>query len=281
MTTVALDDTTLWYDETGEGRPLVFVHGGWSNAHAWTPQVESFADEYRVIRLDVRGHGRTGATDEERYSIDLFTDDLERLLDHLNVESPLLCGLSLGGMVVQNYLDRHPDRAAGALLAGPVRSMPPVDMPTWVKPFCSPLPALAGSLATMGSEATFRSMLAGITVTTGSRWLSIDPSVRRAAIATAGEVDPDEFHKVFAALYRFDPPDLSHVETPVALVFGDHEAPLVKYQGRRLAAEVGASVTEIPDAGHLVNLDAPSAFDETLADLLADLDAPRAGAASD
>ncbi len=281
MTTLSADDATLWYDEHGSGPPLVFVHGGWSDADAWEPQAEAFAEDYRVVRFDGRGHGRTGGSPCERYSIDLFTDDLERLLDELDVERPVLCGLSLGAMVVQNYLDRHPDRAAGAVLAGPVRSMPPVELPPLTKPFLSPLPALSVSLATMGSEATFRSMLASIRATTGSVWLSVDPEVRADAVETAGRVSPREFRKIFAALYRFDPPELSHVETPVAVVYGDEEAPLVKRQGRQLARETDGSLTEIADAGHLVNLDDAPAFDETLGAFLDGIDPSRAGTASD
>lgn len=269
MTTLSIEETTHWYDEQGEGPPLVLVHGGWSNADYWQPQVDAFADEYRVIRLDFRGHGRTGPTDQRNYSVDLYTDDLERLLDHLDVERPLLCGLSLGSMVVENFLDRHPDRAEGAILAGPVRSMPPVDLSPWVKPFISPIPALSVSLATIGSEATFRAMLASIRATTGSVWLSVDRDTRETAISVAGEMTPSEFRKTFAALYRYDPSDLSHVETPVALIYGDEEAPLVKEQGRRLARTVNATVTEIPDAGHLVNVDNPRAFNAAVEESLA------------
>lgn len=273
VTTVSLDDATVWYEERGEGPPLVFIHGGWSSAEAWTPQFERFADDYRVVRFDVRGHGETGPTDRDRYSIDLYADDLERLLDHLDVDRPILCGLSLGSMVAQTFLDRHPARAAGAVLAGPVRSMPPVDLPRWIKPALSPVPSLGLSLGTMGSEATFRSMLGAIRATTGSVWLSVDRSVRAAAIETAGEMPREEFRKTFAALYRHDPPDLSHVESPVSVVYGDEEAIPVKQQGRALAREVDGTLTEVADAGHLVNLDNTEAFDAACRSFLATLPA--------
>ena len=115
MATLAVEDGTLWYDNHGEGRPLVFLHGAWMSADAWEPQVERFGDEYRVIRLDLRGHGRSGTTDRRRYSVDLFVDDLEALLDHLDVEDPIICGLSLGNLITQAYLDRHPTDPAAAV----------------------------------------------------------------------------------------------------------------------------------------------------------------------
>ncbi len=274
MATLEVSDGTLWYDEVGDGPPLVFVHGGWMNGDAWRPQVDRFADEYRTITLDVRGHGRTGTTDRDRYSVSLFADDLESLLASLEVERPILCGLSLGSMIVQEYLDRHPDRAAGAILAGPVRSMPPVDVPTGVKPFLSPLPALTATLSVAGPQATFRSLLGSIRTVTSGPWLSTDSAIRSQAMEAVGNVSRAEFRKIFDALYAFDPPELSHVTTPTLVVYGEAEAPPVKRQGRRIAAAVDdGRWTEVPDAGHLVNQDNPQTFNDVCAAFLSDIDA--------
>jgi non-heme chloroperoxidase len=272
MPTLALDDVDLQYEVTGDGQPLVFVHGGWMNGDAWRTQVERFAADNRVITVDLRGHGRTGATDTREYSIGLFTDDLEALLAHLDVERPVLCGLSLGGMVVQEYLDRHPDEAAGAIVAGPVRSMPPFEIPSAVKPFVSPLPVLATTLSVAGSAATFQSLLASIRPVNGGPWLSVDPSIHSWARSAVGDVDSSEFRKIFRALYEYEPPTLSHVTTPLLVVYGDTEVSMVKNQGNRLGSAVpDGTVREIPDAGHLVNQDNPEAFNDALAEFMAGL----------
>jgi pimeloyl-ACP methyl ester carboxylesterase len=274
MATLRLDDGTIWYEERGDGRPLVFVHGGWSTSEAWRPQVDRFADSHRVITADLRGHGRTGATDARRYSVEQFADDLEALLDHLDADDPVLCGLSLGSMVVQEFLSRHPDAASGAIIAGPVRSMPPVDFPATIKPFVSPLPAISASLATMGSAGTFQSMLGSIRATTGGVWLALEPSVRAEAIDAVGDVPRSEFRKIFGALYRYDPPGLTGVSTPTLVVYGEAEAPLVKRQGREIAGEVDdGRVIEIPNAAHMVNQDAPGTFNTALAEFLDGLEA--------
>ena len=269
MATLALDDATLWYEETGDGPPLVLIHGGWSDSEAWRAQVDYFSRDHRVITYDVRGHGRTGETDRQRYSMDLFVDDLDRLLDHLDVERPLLCGLSLGSMIVQAFLARHPDRAAGAVVAGAIRSMPPIDVPGWTKPFVSPVPALGASLATVGSRATFQSLLRSIQLTTGTPWLSIDPATRSRAADTAGKIPSAEFLKIFGSLYRCDPPDLSDVSSPVIAIYGDREVGPVKRQSEQIAATVqdGTSIT-IPDAAHFVNHDAPEAFNSAVGSFL-------------
>lgn len=273
MTTLPIEDGTLWYEERGEGPPLVCLHGGWYNADSWRPQVDRFADENRVVTYDLRGHGRTGATGSRRYSVDLFVDDLERLLAHLGIERPILCGLSVGGMIIQSYLDRHPDGARGAVIGGPIQSMPPIDLPSAMKSFLTPMPVIAGMASTFGSAATFRTLLGSIRATTGGPWLTVDPAVRKRAMAALDDVSPDEYRKVFRAIYEFEPPDLSDVRTPILVLYGDQESPLVKRQGRRLAETVArGSWREVPDAGHLVNQDNPGAFNAACAEFFAELE---------
>lgn len=269
MAALELEDGHLWYDETGGGPPLVCLHGGWMDGDAWQPQAARFADEFRVIRPDFRGHGRTGPTDRRRYSIDLFVDDVERLLSHLGADRPVLCGLSLGAMVVQSYLDRHPEGATAAILGGPLRSMPPLDLPAWLKRCGAPESGIRTSLAVAGSKTTYRSLLASIRTAQGGPWLSTDRDTRSRAVEAAGEMPRSEFRKVFDALYRFDPPDLSGVAVPTLAVYGRDEAPLVKRQGRQIvgAVERGRAAA-VPDAAHLVNVDNPRAFNEVVADFL-------------
>lgn len=267
MATLSLEDGTFWYEETGEGVPLVFVHGGWTNGDAWRPQVERFAESFRVVTLDLRGHGRTGATDRASYSIDLFAEDLRRLLDHLDATRPVLCGISLGSMVVQRYLSRHPGEVRAAVLAGAIQSMPPVTLPPAVKPFLSPLPALSLSLSTTGPRTTFRAMLDSIRPLNGGPWLALDPAVRAWVMDAVGEVSDTEFLKVFDALYDFEAPDLSGAAPPTLVVHGESEAVPVKRQSARVADTVadGRRVT-VPDAAHLVNQDNPAAFDAACAE---------------
>ncbi|MFB6311281.1 MAG: alpha/beta fold hydrolase [Salinirussus sp.] len=269
MATLAVDGDDLWYDDTGDtARPIVFLHGAWSNADAWDQQWKAFGSEYRVIRMDLRGHGRTGPTEPRRYTVELFADDLEALVETLDLEAPILCGLSMGNIVIQEFLDRHPDRAAGAVLCGPARSMPPIELPAATKLF-GPPPAMGTSLSLTGSKQTFRAMLRSIRAAHGGPWLAVDPDVREQAIEAAGEMATGEYRKVFRALYAYDPPTLSHVRTPTMAIYGRHESPLVKRQGRRAVDEVGdGPVVAVDDAAHLVNLDNPAGFNSAVNEFL-------------
>lgn len=270
MPTLSLEDGTLWYEIRGNGPPLVCLHGGWQNADSWRPQIDRFAREYSVITYDLRGHGRTGATGSRRYSVDQFADDLERLLDHLDIERPILFGISIGGMVIQSYLDRHPDGAFAAVIGGPLRSMSPVEFPSALKPLVSPLPAITWMVSTIGPTLTFQSLLNMIRGTTGKPWITIHSTVRSQVMAAVREVAREEFLKIFRALYEFVPPNLSHVRTPTLALYGDHEAPPIKRQGEQLAKTIPRGVCrEISDSGHLVNQDNPRSFNEACTEFLA------------
>lgn len=250
----------------GTGHPLVFVHGGWLSGEMWRPQVDHFADEYQVITVDIRGHGQTGATDARRYSIDLFAADLRATLDALDVGDPILCGLSLGGLVAQAYAVDHD--VAGLVLADTVESIPPVPMTALQKQFLFPKPSLYPTFRMLGASAAFRMLLQSVRAVEGGRWLALDDDVREYALSEVDAFSTREFVKVFDALYEAGGVDVSDVDVPSLVLYGDHEAGAVVAQNRSLARSLDASTAVISEAGHLSNLDNPEAFNETLTEFL-------------
>lgn len=259
---------SLAYDDDGSGPTLVMLHGAWLSVESWRPQRERFAADHRVVVPDLRGHGRSGPGDRRRYSVDLFAADLEGLLDRIGVDRAVICGLSLGSMVAQAYAARNPERVAGIVLAGAVRTFPPVPIPRALKRLTSPIVPLGGSLSLAGTEPTVRALLAAVQVTTGRPWLAHDPEIRTEAFDTIAATPPAEFRKTFEALYRFEPPSLEAVSAPACVVYGEHEVPAVKRQGRALARRLDGNVVEVPGAAHLVNRDTPDVFDEALGGVL-------------
>jgi pimeloyl-ACP methyl ester carboxylesterase len=89
---------SLHYEEYGRGDPLLLVHGLGSSCQDWEYQIPTLSAHYRVIVVDVRGHGRSDKP-HERYSIPGFSADIEALLDHLHLGPVHLVGLSMGGMI--------------------------------------------------------------------------------------------------------------------------------------------------------------------------------------
>ena len=104
--TAEVNGTQIYYEIRGKGHPLVLVHGGLMDRRMWDDQFEFFARDYKVIRYDVRGHGRS-AVPSEPFS---HTHDLYGLLNYLNIESTYLIGLSMGGAIAIDFVLEHPDR---------------------------------------------------------------------------------------------------------------------------------------------------------------------------
>ena len=112
---VEVGDARLYYEVTGDGPPLVLLHGGFLDTRMWDPQMEAFAEHHRVIRYDARNHGRSKGVPGQ-YT---HYGDLLALLDHLEIGKATLVGLSLGGRTIIDFAIAHPQRAATIVLVSP------------------------------------------------------------------------------------------------------------------------------------------------------------------
>lgn len=98
MPYVSVNGIHLYYEESGLGAPLLLVHGLGSSSRDWEAQTEHFADQYRVLRLDLRGHGHSERP-EGPYYISQFARDVAVVLRKLDAAPAHVIGLSMGGMV--------------------------------------------------------------------------------------------------------------------------------------------------------------------------------------
>lgn len=103
-----------WDDTGGNGLPLLLIHGFPLCRKMWHPQRTKLSSEgFRIITPDLRGFGESDAVDGP-YSVDIFADDIIALLDHLGIDKAVIGGMSMGGYVLFNLLERYPERLAGA-----------------------------------------------------------------------------------------------------------------------------------------------------------------------
>jgi 3-oxoadipate enol-lactonase len=98
MPKLFVNNTGIYYEVTGQGEPLVFIHGLASNSRSWKKQIPFFSQHYRVITFDIRGHGRSDKP-LGSYSIKLFATDTVELMKALGVDSAHIVGFSMGGMI--------------------------------------------------------------------------------------------------------------------------------------------------------------------------------------
>jgi len=115
---IPVNDINVSYNDEGPKKApvIIFIHGFPLNKSMWDKQSEKLKGSYRVIAYDIRGHGDTdlGAID---FSIDLFAQDLIDFMDALKIEKTMLCGLSMGGYIALNAIDKHPNRFSALILS--------------------------------------------------------------------------------------------------------------------------------------------------------------------
>ncbi len=111
---ITVNGVTLAVDARGEGPAVLFVHAYPLDRTMWEQQVNAL-DGYRRIAPDLRGFGLSDAPDLG-YSMTTYADDLAALLDTLHVDDVVLCGLSLGGYVLFEFVRRHRGRVRGLVL---------------------------------------------------------------------------------------------------------------------------------------------------------------------
>ena len=111
--------------------PLVTLsHSLAANMHMWAPQLPALTDEFRVLRFDTRGHGKTSAPPGD-YTLDLLADDLFALLDGLEIEATHYVGLSMGGMIGQTAALKDQSRFRSLALCDTSSRVPAQASPIW------------------------------------------------------------------------------------------------------------------------------------------------------
>jgi len=256
MATVETNGIETYYERRGDGPPIVFVHGAVVDHGQWLPQAEALSDAYTTVIYDVRGHGRTGGSTVDRYTFDLFADDLDALIDALDLTNPVVCGLSLGGCIAQAYATRYPDRLSGLILADTFTSGDwrwPERLQWGLLGATVPLARFVGYQRIERAMVWLQERLRG-------EEASGDYAEIERLRASGPPMTTDEFAKVIGALRSVPETtfDLSALSAPTLILYGEHEMGFVKRHAAKLAAEIDDStVVEVPGGAHASNLDEP------------------------
>ena len=269
MPKVTANHIEQYYEIYGQGPTLVLVHGGFVDSRMWQPQVEHFQQHFKVLRYDLRGHGQSGPSERSRYSIGLLAEDLLALLDALGIEQFTLCGLSLGGMIAQQFAVRHSERLRALVLADTAVSTS-LTLSDWLQRYLFfPKWLLLLTLRMMGSRQFVRFSFWLARVTRSEAWIGQDEAVREYLHATMLKMEPAEYRKVYAAIYDFSLQPLERIGCPTLVLLGEHESKSVYRHAEEIVRRVPLSELQlIPDAGHTSNLEKPEAFNKAVADFL-------------
>lgn len=115
---LAFGDTRIHFRDVGprDAQTLILVHGFSASLHTWEPWVTDLKRDYRVISLDLPGHGLSRCIDNEEIGTQQFIDTITKVADTLGIERFTIAGNSMGGGAAWNYALAHPDRVQGLVL---------------------------------------------------------------------------------------------------------------------------------------------------------------------
>jgi pimeloyl-ACP methyl ester carboxylesterase len=245
------------YTDSGQGIPLVFVHGYPLNRQMWKPQVQGLSDVARVLAPDLRGHGESQAVPGP-YSVDLFADDLAAFLDALGVRQKIvLCGLSMGGYIVFAFYRKYAARLAGLILTA-TRAAADTPQARLARDQSAELARQQGVHAIV--DAMLPKLVAPATSQTRPELVE---RARQIMAATSLE---GILGDLVALKERPDStPTLAEITVPTLLLPGAEDQIIPLQEAKAIHAAIQGSVLEvIPEAGHLPNLENPAVFNAAI-----------------
>ena len=241
------DILTAYHDE-GQGEPLLLLHGFTGSKLDFHDQLGWFADRYRVLAPDQRGHGESSNLGRaDAYTFDILVDDLAGDLDALDVPRCHLLGHSMGGMVAMRFALRHPERLTSLIL-----------MDTAAEPLTIFPQALREQLAEevrangcASRVKMMREMPLSDAQKRGVDFLGGDEHWRRIELKLS-QMDPEAWVALAneMGIQKSLVPDLAALKVPTTIIVGEHDVPFVEPSARMAEAIANSRLETIPLAAH-------------------------------
>jgi len=253
----------LYYEEAGNGHPLLLIHGGLVHGGMWDDQFEAFAQHFQVIRFDLRGFGRSSLPAGE-YA---FHRDVRGLLDTLNVGQAHIVGLSMGGKIAIDFTLAYPERVSALIPVSSALSGYQFSENTIRRIVEADDLLEAGDIAA-GVELENRLWVDGPARTPEM----VDPAVRERVRA----MNTVNYQRAADQSIELDlePPAidrLSEIDVPTRVVAGDQDVPDILAIAELLQRGIGgARLAIIPNTAHQLNMERPDEFNRIVLDFLAD-----------
>ena len=259
--TLMKDGTEIYYRITGDGFPVVFIHGFQWSADMWKKQEHVFAKRYKVIAYDLRGLGLSSKPLADIYPATLHAEDLDTLLTELKIEKVAIVGCSMGGCVAQQYYLDHPKKVAALILFGA---------------FASGKAFIPHEIDDMTKElvdtAAGRSRMA-IKICLTDRFLKYSPDADETTAMTQEEAGRTTNVAALWANYRgfmeFDVRDhLPEMEVPTLVICGEQDMPTPPKAAKYLKDHIPEARLVMLPGGHHLCIEEATRFNEAVLEFL-------------
>lgn len=232
---IGVHDLNIFYRESGQGHPLILLHGATDTHALWEQFIPEFSEKYRVITPDTRGHGRT-INPSDQLSYRMFADDLAGFIQALELNKPLIFGYSDGGQAALDLGIRYPG-LAGALVLGGV----------WFRFSKEYQNSIKAAGFTGAGEIDFRIFEQNAPADWRERMGLIHSDPRK----DYPEILLRNLAELFWTPLNYSEHDLGKISTPTLILMGENDENVPLDEARELAALIpGAELAVIPDATH-------------------------------
>jgi 3-oxoadipate enol-lactonase len=246
-------------DSKGRGDAVVLVHAVGCDHRMWDELARALTPDYRVVRVDVRGHGGS-AVPRRPYTLEALADDVAHLLEGLGIGKAHWVGLSLGGMIGQAFAIRHPDRLGKLVIANSTSSYGPEGRKTW---------EARAKTVEEGGVAAIRDMVA-------ARYFSDDfrqaqPGIVEDVMRRFAQTPKEGYLGCCDAIAALDfTSDLARIQAPTLVIAGGADAGTPPAMSEAIAHGIpNAKLAVIPGAAHLSAVEKPGAFNALVSAFLA------------
>ena len=269
------DKVKLYYEEVGQGTPILFIHEFASDWRGWEPQLREFGKRHRCITYSARGYTPSDVpADAGAYTYEHVMRDAVAVLDHLKIDKAHLIGLSMGGYTSLQVALNHPERVHSMVLAGTGSG----SERWYTADLHKHSQALGDTFERDGAAAVAKTYGMG-----ASRvpFLLKDPrgfaefTQRLAEHDAKGSANTSRgFQGGRPSLYDFEG-RIRRLETPALIVVGDEDDRCIEPSLFLKQTLPAAGLVMFPKSGHVVNLEEPDLFNSVVGEFLARVEAGR------
>lgn len=241
-----------------EGAPwVVMSHSIMTDLHVWDEQIAALRDKFRILRIDTRGHGGSGASPTP-YDFPLLVQDVVKVLDHFGVKRAHFVGLSLGGMIGYGLALAYPQRVASLVISSSRADAPDAFRAGWDDRIAAVQKGGMQALAMPTVERWFT-----------PEYLAGHPQTRERIAAMIERTVPQGFEGCARALQGLNYlPELGRINAPTLLIAGARDGTIPEDM-RAIHGQIAQSRFEvIADAGHIPNVEQAAVFNRIVVPFL-------------
>jgi 3-oxoadipate enol-lactonase len=252
---VPVNGSHLHVTVEGSGKLVVLLHGGFMDSTMWDAQAAALSPHFRVIRIDLRGFGRSPKTTQDYFP----EDDIAAVLDKVNVERAAIVGISMGGGLAIDFALRHPGRVESLVLAEPGLSGW-----KWSAEVTETMEAVMKTAKEQGRDAAIEAFLRRPVFAAAK-----DKPAAYAAIRSQLQRNFSLEPQRMKAVERPAVDRLSEIRVPTLLMVAEHGGSDARAIAQKVAAAVtGAQLVTVVGSGHMINLERPKEFNRLILEFL-------------